>query len=259
MNDPHVVALIYRIMHSKSVSYEGTAPINHATSNFVVHVKNGEARFELKDHFALVETARELVEPFIRKWELQIILDRGPGEFELKYATADIVDRNPTPLSPGHHLVLLSATLNLETSVVAVVQRAQYPKPCEEFGVDADVEALVQRFARYREDRGTLPDMAYFCLTVLERAVAGGRGLKRQKVEAKYGVAQEVLSKLGHLTSEKGGLSARKAVGLGQDFTLAERTWLEGVNKTLIRRAAEVAHDPSSTRSPITMADLPPL
>lgn len=52
---------------------------------------------------------------------------------------------------------------------------------------------------------------------------------------------------------------AAKAEGVATEHTDAERTWLEAAVKSIIRRAAEVAHDLSAQRSQITMADLPPL
>ena len=251
MNDPHVEALIYYVMHGKGISYEKSAPFTHETADFFVRIATVEARFEMKQHFATVNAAREIVEPFIRKWELHTVLERGPGEFQLRYKTADIVDRNPTPLPPGQHFVTASAVLNISTSMSAVVRRVQYPPPCDNFGVNADIEALILRYGRYREDRGTLADVGNLCLTVLEKAAGG-----RTAAAVKFGVSSQVLKKMGRLTSEHGGLEARKSIGFTAPFSSSEREWLEAAVKRLIRRAAEVAHDPSNPRPPITMANL---
>jgi hypothetical protein len=48
MNDPRVVALIYRVRHGRGVSYERTAPLTYETSDLVIHVNDCNARFEMK-------------------------------------------------------------------------------------------------------------------------------------------------------------------------------------------------------------------
>lgn len=39
-------------------------------------IENREARFEMKQHFATAEEARNLVEPFIREWEFAANLEQ---------------------------------------------------------------------------------------------------------------------------------------------------------------------------------------
>ena len=249
MNDPHVVALIYRVKHDASVNYEKAAPLEHDGDAFTVRVKDGEARFEMKDQFETAEAAREAVEPFIRRWEFAASLERGPGEFELLFKNAEIEDRNPTP---GVVHVSAGAIAVSGMSASVVVGRGHYPDPPEGIAVNADVEAMLARYSRYRQGKDTLPGMAYFCLTVLEES-AGNRAA----IASKFNVAGSVLSSLGRLTGEKGGTEARKGQGRTHEFTPVERKWLDEAVKRLIRRAAEVAHDPAQSRQQITMADLP--
>lgn len=52
MNDPHVVALVYRINHSESVNYNNAKTLEYGTAEFKVRVANREARFEMKEHYA---------------------------------------------------------------------------------------------------------------------------------------------------------------------------------------------------------------
>jgi hypothetical protein len=114
---------------------------------------------------------------------------------------------------------------------------------------------MFARYCRYFEGRTTLGDAANFCLTVAETAAGGSRpGAARH-----YAIALTVLKKLGELADTKGGTDARKAKGVESPYTPAERTWLEAVMKTIIRRAAEVAADQQATRPQITMTDLPAL
>ena len=94
--------------------------------------------------------------------------------------------------------------------------------------------------------------MAYFCMTVLERAAGG-----RHAMPIKFGIDLNVANTLGHLVSEKGGAEARKNRGRSHEFTAGERNWIEQATKRMIRRAAEVAHDPDAAASQIAMGDLP--
>ncbi len=136
------------------------------------------------------------------------------------------------------------------------VGRNKYPEPPTNLVVNADVEVMYYRYGLYREERDLLGGMANFCLTVLEASAKGGQ---RTAAAKKYGISRNVLTALGRLASEKGGLEARKAEGVANEFTDAEREWVEAAVKVLIRRAAEVAYDPIAQRSQITMTDLPPL
>ena len=51
MNDPHVVALIYRVEHGNSVDYREAQPLIREEQAFRVAVKDNQVRFELKDHY----------------------------------------------------------------------------------------------------------------------------------------------------------------------------------------------------------------
>lgn len=248
MNDPHVVAVIYRLKHDAFVKYDKAEPLEHDTPEFTVRVSEGEARFEMKKHFGNVEAAREMVAPFIRAWEVTAALDEGPGHFELIFKNGDIEDRKPTP---GIVNVVRVETILMAESVSIVLGKGHYPEPPSGIVVNADVEAMLSRYTKFRQDRETLAGMAYFCLTVLVES-AGGRA----PAAGKFNVAGKVLSTLGRLTGEKGGADARKVKGLRHEFTPAERDWLDLALRKLIRRAAEVAYDPAQSRPQITMADL---
>jgi hypothetical protein len=249
MNDPYVVALIYRVKHDASVNYEEALPLEYDCDAFTVRVKDGEARFQMKQHFETAEAAREEVEPFIRRWEFAATLKDGPGKFELLFKHAQIEDRNP---SPGIIHVSTGDIVLVGMSASVVVGRGRYPDPPEGIAVNADVESMLARYSRYREGKDTLAGMSYFCLTVLEES-AGNRAASASK----FNVAESVLRTIGRLTGEKGGVEARKGRGRRSEFTPAERKWLDEALKLLIRRAAEVAYDPAQTRPQITMADLP--
>jgi hypothetical protein len=71
--------------------------VGYETANFKVSVNGSDARFAMKEHFATVDQALEVVWPFIRQWEFAVAPDRGPGEFELVFLDAVVEDRKPTP------------------------------------------------------------------------------------------------------------------------------------------------------------------
>lgn len=251
MNDPHVSALIYRVKHNETVNYDMAMPLEYETDIFKVLIKDREARFEMKDHFPNAEQARQVIEPFIRRWEFATDLEQGPGEFELVFLDAVVEDRKPTPGVVHLKGMAIACAIG---SVSAMVGRGAYPQPPTDVAMNADVESMARRYSLYREGKNTLADMAYFCLTIVDSAAGN-----RPAVPSKFGIASFVMSKLAHLTGEGGGADARKGKGRSHEFTADERNWIDQATKRLIRRVAEVAHDPAAAASQITLGDLPKL
>jgi hypothetical protein len=190
----------------------------------------------------------EVVGSFIRQWEFAVALDRGPGEFELVFLEAVVEDRKPTP---GVVDVARQETVEVGESFSVNLVRG-YPEPPTNVAVDANVEAMTLHYLRYRKGQETLAAMAYFCLTVLQQAAGG-----RYAMPTKFGIELTIADTLGHLVTKMGGAEARKDDGRSHEFTANERNWIEQATKRMIRRAAEVAHDPDAAASQITMGDLP--
>ena len=112
---------------------------------------------------------------------------------------------------------------------------------------------MYDRFSRYKAGQVPLGPMADFCRTVLEKG-------QRSAAVKKYEIDPLVLRTLADLAGEKGGrVHSRKWKGWPIEYSEQERAWIEVVVKRLIRRAAEVAHNPRAARAKITMDDLPPL
>ncbi len=255
MNDPHVVALYYNLKHAEHVDYDKAGRLEHNQPGFRVTLEEDRAQISMTAHHATAEDARAEVEPFLRQWELTAALQFRPGEFEFSYVNADIIDRDPTPGLTG--AAVLAAAGSLAAKLELRAWRTRYPDPPPAgIACDAVVELTLDRFRRYSEGITTLADAGYFCLTVLENS--SSRPV-RTGAAARYTIAKPVLDKLGDLTANKGGNKARKAADVNADFTTEERHWIEEAIKRLIRRAAEVAGDPSASRQQITMADLPTL
>ena len=94
MNDPHVVALVYKIEHDSSVDHSEAEPVDHEEERFRVRIEDRHVRVEMNQHHATEDAARRLVEPYICSWELDEALRHRPGSFKLKFARPEIVDRD---------------------------------------------------------------------------------------------------------------------------------------------------------------------
>ena len=243
MNDPHVVALIYQIEHGQAVDYREAKPIDHEEPDFHVKIANEKVRFEFKKHHATAKAAQKAIEEYICAWEVDVGLwQGGPNYFKLKFAHAQIEDRNPTP---GVKDISVTVRAGTPTATVRVTVDKEYPPPPSGLTITPDVRTLYDRYMRYRQGKGLLPDVAYFCLTEIERG------------PTKRDFSNQVRGTIGRLSSEKGGRQARKAAGKDKDLTDRDRRFLDEAIKAIVRRAAERAHDPNAVLPQIKMSDLP--
>ena len=90
MNDPTVVALIYRIEHGESVDYSEAKPLRRKSLAFGSRSRTGKARFEFKGHHATEQAARQAIEGYIREWEFTAGLQRGRNCFRLRFVRSEI-------------------------------------------------------------------------------------------------------------------------------------------------------------------------
>ena len=253
MNDPHVVALIYRIEHGDSIDYSQAMPLIVDEPRFRLGIEDMRARFEFKAHYATAEQARDAIAGYIRVWEFDATLKRGsPDSFRLRFEKAEIVDRNPTPgaVRLSGCFVGVAATGLAKLTVSA----PNYPAPPSDLSINPDAETIYGRYMGYRQRREPLPGMAYFCLTVLE-AAAGGR----KAAAGNYGIDVSVLAKIGDLTANRGGAQARKAGGVATELSHDEHRFLDRAVKAIVRRVAERAHTPTGALPTISLSDLPSL
>ena len=262
MNSPHVVALYYTVEHEKSVAYQNASPLSHETPEFHLTLEDKNARFDLKVHYADEEEARRAIEPFIRCWEFETGLRRGPGQLKLRYEKAVVVDRNPSPPTSQSTSGIrkLRATVRLPTPTISAritLVSPRYPSPPSECTIDPDdpdVATMYHRYERYRLGREPLVGMAYFCLTVLEYRFQRDR---RNCAAKRFRIDRGVLNKIGELTGNKGGAEARKASGIADDLIKEEERFLKQAIVEIIFRAAQVAADENQKLRAITLSDLP--
>lgn len=259
MRDPHVVLLIYTLVPEETTSFSAAAaPVEADAGRYSLRLADGTLTVTMHDHFPSEESAREAVERYLRAWEIRHALALGIGrmEFRFEFQRAELVDRDPPP--PGEpQTIELKSLVHLRAigSVTAHAQRAAYPAPPSDFALDPDVETLWTRWQGYVASREPLQTMAYFCLTVLQ-STAGDRA----SAAARYVISGNVLDTLARLSTETGDAATARKMGRKlRPLTDAERTWLEAAVRAVVRRAGEVAADPTAAVPKLTMSDLPPL
>ena len=266
MNDPHVNALIYHVVHDESVSYRHAHPITCEMEVFLIKLEDGKVRFELKEHYATEDEARNVIEPYIKVWEFDAGLRGRPGNFGLTFDRAEVIDRCPTP---GATDLSASTTFPPMTGRAHVITDKQYPMPPSNVTLnpdDPDLLTMYNRLQGYFQRKEYLASMSYFCLNLLENSIPKEhspnkyRSSKARKESAKrYDIDLTVLDKIGELTANRGGDFARKALGIKSDLTKSEHRFLEEAVKMMIRRMAEVAYNPCRDLNKITLPDLPSL
>ena len=258
MNDPHVVALVYRIEHNDSIDCSKAEPFCRNEQGFRLSVAEGRARFEFNDHYPTIATAHEAIADYRRAWEFDAQLKRGPDSFRLilDRGKSELIDRQP---KPGRVSLRASFTAGVPSVRVNLrVQSRTYPEPPSDIALSPDTETMHQRFMGYRNGREPLASMASFCLTVIESAT-GERKNKRVAAAKMYGINKRILDRIGDLSANRGGAEARKADGIAADFSSQERHFLEQAVKAVIRRMAEKEHSPRKQLSPMPLSDLPSL
>ena len=262
MNDPRVEALIYRVEHKKTKSFDKVKPLRDCRSpEFDLTVEDNVARFEFKKFYANVTEALKAVKPFIEYWEFEADMEGEPDCFKLWYERAEIVDRNPLPPelrpAPLQASAVASFEVELSVSAPAKLYTPHYPSPPAGGSVDlddADVAKMKGKYDQYRSGQEKLPVLAYFCITVLEDKYGGLPAAAKE-----CGVSKKVLEKIKRLSSTKGGKDARKGKAADYEFTPQEKQFLNLAIPKIIIRAAQVAADDSQRHPQITMADLPSL
>ena len=255
MNNPHVVALIYRVRHHESVDYGEAKPLDFGNDQFVVRVECGNARFELKEHYSAEQQARETIEPFVQDWEFDAGLQRDPDCFVLDFERAEIIDRKPTPGVIEVHAAPMRAHASISSAKVTVSPPSYPPPPTGINSSHPDVQTLYQRYKNFREGGESLPSFAYFCLTVLEHPFTPPQKGKRVRAAASHGIDVDVLQRIGELSSTKGGTGARKREGVDAPLTAEERRFLERATVRLIRRLAQ-HHAAQGSLPTISMRDV---
>ena len=264
MNDPHVEALLYWVIHDDSVNYTNARLPEYAHELVDIEANDRRVIIRPKEHYSNEEEARADLEGFIRHWEFEATLEDGSHCFQLHFLSANIIDRNPDPdpsgviranASPIHHIWSVSTP-------TVTVGKSTYPGLPHGPIVNPDIPVVQKMLAQldmYHRNRALLAAMVYFCLTTLEASVPDeteGNGAD-QRTRNYYAISRSVLRKVRDLSSNKGGSEARKVGGTEDEFTSREKAFLVTTVKEFIKRAAQKSTYPAYNWPTITLADLP--
>jgi len=166
-------------------------------------------------------------------------LETGPNSLRLVFRDAEIVDHQSQVRDPSH----LDFAFGIANSVGLQILLTRYPEPPEDYDFqDPDVKVMYVRYIGYRQGKEPLTGMAYFCLTQLKES-AGGLPAAAKK----WRISRRVLTDISKLSSGRGGLTARKAVGVNKPLTPEETRWLDQAIRKIILHAARMAHSPDTT------------
>jgi hypothetical protein len=252
--DPHVVSLRYRIERSEGVTFgDDTGPIERELDAFRLSVTHETATAHMKEHHATERGAREVVEGYLRPWEIyEAVRPMGTG-VKFSFEEAEVVDRDPPRI-----YATARVTPRIGSAARAeVVRELRLPDLPETFAMSSGVEVMWTLYEGYLQGRDRLLPMAYTCLTRF-RYGSGGN----QEVASRYHVDINVLKELGRLSTTSGDeTTARKwdSRHAHQPLTDREKEWVEDAVKLLIYRAGQYASDPDGEWPEITMKDLPQL
>lgn len=198
MNDPHVVALIYKVQTGRSIDYDKALALDVRRDDLDIKVCDGEVRISFTDtHHSTADEARKAIGGFIEAWEIVTGLTRGPGEFDLKFHDAEIIDRAPSPgqiRRTGGAKGSCGGPSHFHFSVDA------YPPPPPDFKVSDELALMYRQYERYRLGRATLAAVAYFCFTCIRSLGKESGGPAKH-----FQISQKVLDAVRILSSRKGG------------------------------------------------------
>lgn len=271
MNDPHVVALHYRMCVRDSVIFESPPPLLHEAGPFTLHLDGGRLRVTMQEHFSAEQLARETVDPFLDTWVLHAALRAHRRDFWFEYEHAEVIDRAPPPEPPGVVVAGTALMARFEvhaTGTVSTTRRA-YPTPPESFCRTSLVEALFHLYQSSVNERRFAAAAGYFALTAIKTRVrepGWPGGVERSKLAADaLGVEHAIFQTLHDLTTEKGDITTGRKVSDKAELerprpphTGPELLWLCEAIRVLALRLGEWEADPNGL-SPLTMAHLPSL
>jgi hypothetical protein len=259
MNYPHVEKLLYKLIFPEHSDYDKAPPISGETVHFKWGLSKDQLLVEMKTPCATEDQARDLVDDYLRGWEISTGIQPGSYGLRFRFSHSEILKRPPKNDDSGDkdldadssEIILLSDTVKLHVS------HTKFPDPPQNFKVSPEVEMMFIRYKLYRDGRESLLGMAYWCLTVMEYSSGG-----RNEASDQYRVDLKILRKLGELCGNRGDVrEARKLKGNAglTPLKAAERAWIKAVVKRLILRVGEYAYDPVAKLPTIKMTDLPNL
>jgi hypothetical protein len=247
VRDPHVQAMHYKISSGGGVSYLNPEPMSFSNHLGTFNLSDGKLRIIPSEHFPDEHSSRRAIQPFLEEWEIEVHLTSNIEMLRFEFDRVELIDRAPPPrgvsLGAAASAVALASGSSAVTGNSASLQLtcSEYPQPPKTFRATTEVLSAFRRWLAYRSGGESLQSMAYFVLTVPERAAGDRKGAARL-----FKIDEKVLRKIGELSSTKGNEStARKAAGPNKQFqelSAAEKQWLEQAIPLVILRLGEHAY-----------------
>ena len=252
-----VLALYYRftseVDHDR---FENATPNAGHLGEFRYELGSGTLRAVPFEEFRDREAARDAIEPYLRDWEQSAYLAPAAHRIHFEYERSDVEEIHP---KPGNVTVFLEAAMGFGTAFGAVVitrENAAYPLPDPSFRRTPLTDRLVERLRRVRDREAELPAVAYLVLDTIEDEFGGARR-KRASAAKALAVDEDVLNKLGALSSRADPTIGRKGGGDRTPLTSSETSWMDAVVTRLVRRIGE--HATGGSLSQIGLNAFPPL
>lgn len=246
----------------ENVTFVDPPPLAHDVPAFRVRLEGGELRIEMVDHFPDEHSAKNAVTPFLDGWEMDAALGAHRRDFWFRFERAEVIDRSPSPPSPGRVVGFVFATLANATLVATATVtslRTTYPAPPRGFLVTGDVRHLWDRYEAAIDGREPATSAGYYCYTVLTALApsATKKGQRLSWVAQALSIDEPVLRTLNALTNKGDATTARKHSPRPEAHTGAEVNWLRMAVRVLTRRVGEWEYDREAKLPQITMNDLP--
>ena len=251
--DMHVVSLTYKLVTDNSTSFINCDSIKLETEIFNLELNDGILTCYLNIHYDTEELARQVIDKYLKSWEIDYALRYGRGEIYFQFVKSNVIYREPD--SPGTAIVYVKAFgagVAIMTAQAHII-RCKYPSFPEEFIFNPDVEALWNRYEMYLDGKERLPTTGYFCLTYFDKFLCKSRA----KALEKFKISHKIFTELSKVTSNKGdAISARECISnMFEPLTEKDNLFIEACIRMFIHRLGEYAA--GAKLSEITMADLP--
>jgi hypothetical protein len=86
--------LRYHAQTAGNLVFEDPPPIEDETNAFRMTLTEGVAMFEMKEHHSSEETAKRIVEEYLRAWKIDVALQRNRASLRFIFDGARVVDRS---------------------------------------------------------------------------------------------------------------------------------------------------------------------
>jgi hypothetical protein len=148
VEEPRVVSLRYRLQASDTVEFQNPPPIERETGAFKLRLEDGVATAWLKEHHSSPDSARRVVEKYLRLWELHAALQYGGSpDVSFQYKSAQVREPPQPPAGVPQDIKLSAAIASLSAMGATVrTTKTSYPYPPDDFALSDDVEVMWTRY-----------------------------------------------------------------------------------------------------------------